>query len=112
MNTIQIKEWLMGNGFVNQGSESYWAKPISNGWYLNVEWQGDSKYPVVQATHNSQFKPSTTNPWYVPFDSDHTKLTNAYGVTPNKRYVRNKESRTFSNMLVPMAVECLENRLK
>jgi len=113
MNTIQLKQWLIRNGFASQSvdSDRYWGKPIGNGWYINVEWQGDSKYPIVQATHNSQFKPTLKMPWYVPYDSDHTNLIKSYGITVNKRYVRNKESRTFANMLVPMAVECLVNRL-
>lgn len=113
MNTKDLKEWLSKNGFVNQGNGRYWAKPVGNGWYINVEWQGDTKYPAVQATHNSQFKPTLGNPWYVPFESDHTKFNlNPNEITTNKRYVRNRESRTWTNQLVPAGVKLLEYRLK
>jgi hypothetical protein len=114
MNTIQLKEWLSSNGFEKQGSDRYFAKPVGNGWYINVEWQGsDDKYPIVQATHITQFQPTDTNPYYVPFTADHTSFVfDRNEITVNKRYVRNVESRTFSNQLIRMAVKLLEFRLK
>ncbi len=113
MNTIQLKNWLVSNGFEKQGNDRYFAKAVSNGWYINVEWQGDGdKYPIVQATHITQFQPTDSNPYYVPYTADHTTLIKNDSITVNKRYIRNKESRTFTNQLIPMAVELLEYRLK
>ena len=111
MNTIQLKNWLVSNGFEKQGSDNYFAKQVSNNWYINVEWQGGEQYPYVQATHSTQFVPTFANPYYVPFTANHVGLIKSNGITTNKRYVRNKEARTFINRLVPMAVELLEIRL-
>ena len=112
MNTIQLKNWLVSKGFEFRTNDNYYSKPVGNGWYINVEWQGEELYPIVQATHITQFQPRPNDPNYVPFTADHTNLIKAEGITTNKRYVRNKEARTFTNRLVPMAIECLINRLK
>ena len=99
-------------GFVTGSNDNYLNKELQNDWIINVEWLGDSEYPRVVATHRSQIHPTKNNPFRIKLGyADHNWLSRKGIITANN-YVRNKESATFKNQLVPMAIELLEYRLK
>lgn len=112
MNTINLKEQLKMEGFITGSNDNYYAKELPNDWIINVEWLGEAEYPRVVATHRSQLKPTKNNPYKVELGNVDHNWVNRKGIVTTNNYVRNKESATFKNQLVPMAIELLQYRLQ
>ena len=107
MNTLQMKNWLVSEGF-RTTNEKYYQRSINSEWYVDVVLS-DNK-AQVQAVHMDETKERFGMRAYDYTSSNHKRFTRR-GIKANGNYVRNAEGHSFPLYIIPMAVETISNRL-
>ena len=107
MNTLQMKNWLVSEGF-RTTNEKYYQRSINSEWFVDVVLS-DNK-AQIQAVHIDETTERAGMRAYEYKISNHRRFTRR-GITANGNYVRNNEGHAFPLYIIPMAVETISNRL-